>query len=198
MNSMGLSIQHHRKNYFIEKSFQARFILKFCALAIAGGFLTIMLLYFSSGDTTTVAIVNLRAIARTTGDFILPILIQTVAVVLMLVGGATILLTMFISHRIAGPLYRFKKVLKQLEEGDFSSNFSLRNPDQLQDVAEVFNNMITQTRSQLQLLKEEFKLLKDRIDGIKEGDYSQGRVASLTELRQSLSQLNRILNFFKT
>ena len=157
-----------------------------------------MLLYFSSGDTTTVAIVNLRAIARTTGDFILPILIQTVAVVLMLVGGATILLTMFISHRIAGPLYRFKKVLKQLEEGDFSSNFSLRNPDQLQDVAEVFNNMITQTRSQLQLLKEEFKLLKDRIDGIKEGDYSQGRVASLTELRQSLSQLNRILNFFKT
>ena len=46
-----------RRIYFIEKPFQAKFILKFCGLVGAGGILTIILLYLWAKGTTTVAIV---------------------------------------------------------------------------------------------------------------------------------------------
>ena len=47
-----------RHIYFIEKSFQAKFIMKFCGLVALGGFLTIGLLYLWAARATTVSIVN--------------------------------------------------------------------------------------------------------------------------------------------
>jgi len=74
-----------RKNYFIDKSFQTRFILKFCSLVIAGGLLTVGLLYCLARQSTTVAFMNSRVVVKTTADFILPILIQTAAIVVIIV-----------------------------------------------------------------------------------------------------------------
>jgi len=139
-------VYHRRKNYFIEKKFQAKFILKFCLLVIAGGLLTVGILYFLASRSTTVAFVNSRVVVKTTADFILPILIQTVAVVVIITGLATIFVTLFVSHKIYGPLYRFKKVMEKLAEGDFSEDFRLRHSDQLRELADTFNNMIAKLR----------------------------------------------------
>jgi len=140
---------NRRRNYFIEKSFQAKFILKFCMLVAAGGLLTIGTLYFLSLRSTTVVIVNSEVVVKKTSDFLLPILIQTVAVVMLLVSFATIIMTLFISHRIAGPLYRLKKAMQDLGEGNFSTEIKLRRFDQLKDIAEAFNNLARKLRERL-------------------------------------------------
>ncbi|MFC1699841.1 hypothetical protein ACFL1I_07820 [Candidatus Omnitrophota bacterium] len=130
-----------RRNYFIERSFQARFIIKFCLLVIAGGALTAGILYYVSLHSTTVTIVNSEVVVKTTADFLLPVLIQTVLIVLILVSLATILVTLFVSHKIAGPLYRLKKAMHGLGEGDFSTEINLREFDQLKGLAGEFNQM---------------------------------------------------------
>jgi len=140
---------NRRKNYFIEKSFQARFILKFCMLVVLGGVLTIGILFLLGKRSTTVAVVDSRVVVKTTADFLLPLLIQTAAVVMILVGTATIFVTLFVSHKIAGPLYRLKKAMQELAEGNLSAQMKLRKLDQLQDIADAFNEM---TRK----LKEKF------------------------------------------
>lgn len=138
-----------RKTYFIEKSFQAKFITKFCMLVIAGVLLTMGILYFLSMRSTTVVIVNSEVVVKTTADFLLPILIQTVVVVMILVSIATIMMTLFISHKIAGPLYRLKKAMRDLGEGDFSTEINLRKLDQLKDIAQEFNNMAGKLKEKL-------------------------------------------------
>ena len=140
---------NRRKNYFIERSFQTRFIIKFCMLTIIGGLLTIGLLYFLSLRSTTVAIVNSEVVVKTTADFLLPILIQTVVVVMVLVSIATIIVTLFVSHKIAGPLYRLKKGMHDLGEGNFSTEIKIRKFDQLKDVVEAFNNMAKSLKEKL-------------------------------------------------
>ncbi len=147
---------YKRKIHFIEKDFQVKFILKFCCLVALGGLLTIVILYILAMKSTSVSIVNSRVMVRTTSDFLIPILIQTVIIVTIVVSIATIIVTLFVSHKIAGPLYRFKKILKILEEGDFSSGFKIRHHDQLQDVADTFNNMISKIREKLKALKDIF------------------------------------------
>jgi nitrogen fixation/metabolism regulation signal transduction histidine kinase len=138
-----------RKNYFIERSFQAKFIVKFCILVGAGGLLTIGMLYLLAMRSTTVAIVNSEVLVKTTADFLLPILIQTVSVVVFLVSITTIIVTLFVSHKIAGPLYRLKKAMHDLGEGDFSAEINLRRFDQLKDIAQDFNNMARRLKSRL-------------------------------------------------
>lgn len=140
---------NRRKTYFIEKSFQARFITKFCMIVIAGGLLTIGILYFLSMRSTTVVIVNSEVVVKATADFLLPILIQTVIVVMILVSIATIIVTLFVSHKIAGPLYRLKKAMHDLAEGDFSTEINLRKLDQLKDIAQEFNNMAKKLKERL-------------------------------------------------
>jgi len=149
MNEITGSGINRRKNYFIERSFQAKFILKFCMLVAAGGLLTIGILYFLAARSTTVTIVNSSVVVKTTADFLLPILIQTALVVIILTSIATIIVTLFVSHKIAGPLYRLKKAMGDLGEGNFSTEIKLREMDQLKDMAEAFNSMAAKLKEKL-------------------------------------------------
>lgn len=189
---------HKRRIYFIEKSFQAKFILKFCALVFLGGLLTIGILYIWAMRSTTVSIINSRVVVRTTADFILPILIQSVIIVTIIVSIATIVVTLFVSHKIAGPLYRFRKVMNALGEGDFAYDFKIRRLDQLQDLAEIFDNMIKKIRSQLTALKANFYALKEKLENISEHEVSEHKRSYLGELKKISGELNKIINYFKT
>ncbi|MDD5166302.1 MAG: methyl-accepting chemotaxis protein [Candidatus Omnitrophica bacterium] len=187
-----------RKSYLIEKEFQTKFILKFCALVAAGGLLFIGILYLLLMQSTTVSIVDSRVAVRTTADFILPILVQTVVIVTVIVSLATIAVTLFISHKIAGPLYRFKKVLQELESGDFTSDFRLRHMDQLQELAGVFNSMVKKIREELKQLKDNSVSLKDKLEKLSEHEISELKRPILTELKKISEELNRVVRYFKT
>ena len=187
-----------RRIYFIEKRFQTNFILKFCVLVAIGGLLTIGILYFLAMRSTTVSFVNSRVVVRTTADFILPILIQTVAIVTVLVGLATIVVTLFVSHKIAGPLYRFKKVMQALAEGNFSDDFHIRHLDQLQDLADVFNVMISKIRTELKTLKDNFRSLKEKLDNISEHEIAEHKRPYLGDVKRIAGELDKIIHYFKT
>lgn len=187
-----------RRNYFIERKFQSRFILKFCGLVVMGGLLTIGILYFWVIHSTTVAIVHSRVQVKTTADFILPVLIQTVIVVTIIVSLAAIIVTLFISHRISGPLYRFKKVMQILGEGDFSDDFKIRLLDQLQDLANTFDSMIKKIRIELKALKENLSYLTEKLGVISEDEVSEQKRPYLSELKRVSERLNKIISYFKT
>jgi len=189
---------HKRRIYLIEKSFQVKFILKFCGLVVFGGLLTIGLLYLLAMQSNTVSFVNSRVVVRATSDFILPILIQTVAVVIVIVGLATVMVTLLFSHKIAGPLYRLKKVLKELEGGDFSGDFHIRHLDQLQDLAGTFNETINKTRERLESLQEGVNNLKVKLEGIPESDVSEGKRSAFSQLKDISEELDKAIRHFKT
>ncbi len=187
-----------RKIYFIDKKFQTTFILQFCMLVAVGGLLTIGIIYLLAMQTTTVAILNSRVVAGTTADFILPILAETVAVVVAIIALAAMIITLFFSHKIAGPLYRFKKVMQALEQGDFSRGFNIRHLDQLQDVADTFNSMISRINQELLALKSNFSSLKEKLGELSEGEVAEHKRACLQEVKRISEELNRIINYFKT
>jgi len=189
---------HKRRIYLIDREFQVKFILKFCALVAAAGLLFMSILYFSVMQSTAVSIVNSRVVVRSTADLILPILIQTVIVVTIVISLFTIFVTLFISHKIAGPLYRFKKVMQELETGDFSSDFQIRNPDQLQELARAFNSMIKKVREEMGQLKENSVSLKDKLESLSEHEISELKRPILKELKIISEELSKLSHNFKT
>lgn len=195
---MDKTVAIKRRTYFIEKEFQAKFILKFCSLLVFGSILIIGLLYLILNKSTTVSFVNSRVVVRTTADFILPILVQTLVVVTAIVSLATVAVTLFASHKIAGPLYRFKKVIEALSEGNFSYDFKIRHLDQLQDLAGTLNNMIVKIRGQLNALKSSSALLKNKLDSIPENEVAEHSRSSFKELKRLSVELDKIICYFKS
>jgi len=53
------------------------------------------------------------------------------------------------SHRLAGPLYRFKQTLRRIQDGDLAGEIELRKGDYFHDLCDEVNAMISQLRGDL-------------------------------------------------
>ncbi|MCM8778350.1 MAG: methyl-accepting chemotaxis protein [Candidatus Omnitrophica bacterium] len=186
---------NRRRIYFIEKKFQSRFIIKFCLLVILGSLVIGVLLYLLTIGSTTVVFENLRATVKTTADFLFPLLIQTIVVTTVIISIATIILTLFISHKIAGPLYRFKKELISVGSGDLSRNFQIRKNDQLQDLALSMNEMINKLRESLKELNKKYDILKESWGKVRPLISSDNK--TVEEIEKTVEEIQKKLEHFK-
>ena len=187
-----------RRNYYIDKDFQIKFVMKFCALVAGGAGLTILMLYLLTQLSTTVSIVKSRVVVMTTADFLLPLLAQTVVIVTVAVGITTAIFTLIVSHKIAGPLYRFKQTFKELEQGNFSNQIRLRKDDQLHEVAVEFNHMINAVRNQIHEANRATEAIKHDLDDIGEFNIEDQKRRKFTEIKLRIQELEKALRFFKT
>ena len=111
MNDTG---RYKRRNIFIKKRFQTGFAVKFLLLIVIEALLAVgLFIYFSRGTVITGYSGSELVVART-GEYFLPnlLLINLVVIGVTAVGGFFVLV--FISHKIAGPLYRFEKSLEEV------------------------------------------------------------------------------------
>jgi len=54
---------------------------------------------------------------------------------------AIAILSIFVSHKIAGPVYRLEETTRVIASGDLTCKIHLRHGDELQDLQEAFNKM---------------------------------------------------------
>jgi nitrogen fixation/metabolism regulation signal transduction histidine kinase len=64
------------------------------------------------------------------------------------------LLTVFFSHKLAGPLYRLEKACHNLIEGNYTEKITLRKGDEMQNLAGLFNEMVTTTNERISALRD--------------------------------------------
>jgi len=151
---MAKPTSYRRKQYFIQKEYQTKFILKLSALILAGTVIsTVLILYFSQ-DTLTSSYVNSRLEVKSTSAAILPAVMLTNAITVTVIFIAAVVVILFISHKIAGPMYRFEKEIKKIDEGDISGTISLRDKDQFEKLAQSLDGMVAGLRQKITLIQD--------------------------------------------
>ena len=178
-----------RRNYFIDKEFQTKFILKFCLIAILSSLVLSFFVIFLSRGSTTVTIENARVMVKGSADFIFPIMLQTLLIATVFSAFAVSVLTLFVSHKIAGPLYRIKKEIDVLKSGDLTPSFKIRKDDQLQNLAVTLAELAGRLRDKHKALKERLLQLRDML---RQPQYNKEAVEN------KLKELEDILNYFKS
>jgi len=168
---------HRRKKYFINKEFQIKFIVKFCILVIIGAVISGLFIYFMATSTLTTAFENSRLVIKSTADYILPSVLLASSVMIVIVGIAAILVTLFASHKIAGPLFRMEKEIKEIAQGNLNIDFHLRKNDQLKKLAMSLQEM---TNS----LKKDMKYISDTLESLDQ-ESSLNNIKSKTKNLQS-------------
>ncbi len=131
-----------RKQVFVKKDFQLRFVLKFCFLILGGVVVSTGLLFLLSQNSLTSAFNHSRLVIKSTGFAILPAVIYTNLIALGLITLATIFVTLIVSHKIAGPMFRFEKELSEIGEGNLTKKIVLRKEDQMVEMAGCLNRMV--------------------------------------------------------
>lgn len=58
-------------------------------------------------------------------------------------------MTIFFSHKVAGPVYRFERSLHECIEGRYDGSVHLRQGDELQNLAGLFNSVLQTTRQRM-------------------------------------------------
>ena len=107
-------------------------------------------------------------------------------------GAVFLLLTvhsLFVSHRIAGPLYRFRMVFKALAEGDLAIRANIRKHDYLHPHARALNEMIEALETKIRGLEDQVVLLGKGAAQLKDAVNSGAKAEVQKALARVESQL---------
>ena len=149
-------MHNRRRRYFIDKAFQTRFIIKFASLVVIATAISGVIVYLLARATVTTSFENSRLVIKSTADFILPSVLLASAIVIISIGFATILVSLFASHRIAGPLYRLDKDLQEVTSGNLQMKFRLRKSDEMKKLAKSLNIMVESLKADVVNIKKLF------------------------------------------
>ena len=186
--------QNRRKNYFIKKKFQVVFIIKFCILVIISVCISAGIIYALSRASMTTSFEDSRLVIKSTADFILPTVLLSSAVVIFCIGIATVIVTLFTSHKIAGPLYRMEKDVEEVASGNLKKKFHLRDNDELKGLADALEQMTQSLKADIHDLKISTSELETTV---KECEARESDV-SLKDLRDRITKMKEALEKFGT
>ena len=142
-----------RNKFIVDKKFQLRvfykiFILITLTIAICGG---VLAFYTINGHRVDGFINNVRYFMDNAGTnpeiagqlkIILVSMLVSLAVTLVISS----VITLIYSHRIAGPVYRMKKVIDEISKGNFDIDVRVRKEDEFKDLAEKIKEMTVQLK----------------------------------------------------
>jgi len=84
-------------------------------------------------------------------NFLLPKILFAQGVSLVIV----FILSILVTHTIAGPVYRMERVAREIGAGNLTGNTKLRPRDELKELADAFNTMTEGLADKVRVLREE-------------------------------------------
>jgi len=174
-----------RHTVYIQKKFQINFIIRFSFIAFGAMVLTSILLYFLTKDTLTTTFVSSSLAIQATSSVILQDLIITNLIVLVCFIIATVFLTLYVSHRISGPLYQIEKIIDLVSQGNLKLQVSFREGDQLKNIGAKLNNMINSLNKRIRQIQSEIGEIKD---------LSQSSDGKAEEAKEKIEKLDEMVH----
>lgn len=123
----------------IRTDFTAGFQIRFILAMALGAFLTTLAIYFYFDEGLGASYFDALTIFSTIDNALTSSLILTFCLQLFLIFLLTIVLTLFVTHKIAGPVFRYEDSLTKILAGDLTCNVRTRDGDQLKALVDSMN-----------------------------------------------------------
>jgi len=195
-------MKYKRRNYFIDKAFQTEFMLKFCGLVAIGCGAFGIILYLFSNRTLTTSFENSRLVVKGTADYLLPGLLFGGVIVALFMAIAASVVVLLMTHRVAGPAYRFEKYAEQVGSGELFADLRIRKRDQFQNLATAFNKMTHDLSMGLLKVISVSEKLDTLVDELSDSSNCEMLLKEdikriVSELKKDKQDLKKALSYFK-
>lgn len=154
-----------RRQYYIDKKFQRRFIMQFLLIILVGGLLSVGLTMLTSQDTLTSSYDGTRLAIEKTSVAIMPSVIVTNIITTCVISIIAAVVMLLVSHKIAGPMFRFESDLKVIAEGDLQKKIQIRNGDQFVGMVKNLNEMVESLNTKMTEIQQDLDMLTHSASG---------------------------------
>ncbi|WP_428077547.1 HAMP domain-containing protein [Candidatus Avelusimicrobium alvi] len=149
MNQPAQQQQFKRKTIFIKKNLQLRYMMLIILSVLCG----LAIMTFELTATLDELFDAYPVLVQPIYDEFIPIaasFFYKIAIYLLFV----VLISAILSHKMAGPVYRFEQTCKAIAKGDFSQRVHLRQGDQLVELQDEFNKMMDRVEAEINKNKQ--------------------------------------------
>ena len=193
---------YKRRNYFINRAFQTEFVLKFCGLVILGSALFGILLYLFSKNALTTSFENSRLVIKSTSDYIFPGLLLGGLITTVIIAISASIVVILMTHRIAGPMYRFEKYIREVGSGKLCPDLRIRKKDQFQNMVDALNKMTDDLKLGLTEVNDVSSKLDKLIGELSDSSNMEILLREdikkiVNELKKDKQNLSKALGYFK-
>lgn len=190
-----------RRNFFIKKELQGRYIFSFFVFVIIGSIIFTLIFSLLSSNTLTIIYENSNLRIGKTPLILIKEILSAHWIFIATAGVAVVIVSMFLTHRVAGPIYRFEKSIEEMTRGHFNFKIHLRKKDEGKELAQMINQLIDMLSSNI----GEMRRVADEIDSRVEEAYKsidrleEGKEASLEldKAKDLSGKLKDMLHSFK-
>jgi len=131
-----------RKKYIVKKELQLRLFLELVIFMLFVAMLVILTEYLTVYRT----LINELSGEKVT--LLRSLVFQKLLVRFLLTAFAIVIISVFLTHKIAGPIFVFQRAIKQMSEGQEVRTIRLRKHDKLNDFAADLNKLIDRFNSE--------------------------------------------------
>lgn len=156
---------YRRTQYFVAKRFQ----LKYISLILLLMFLTAAMCSYVVYYTTMLGMGEKLANVYPQGRLMAIVKAVNLRILfsLFLVTPLVAMIGLVLSHRIAGPIYRMEKFLKDVSAGDLTQRLVLRKKDELINLADGINNLVDSLKRAVTIKKGHIEKLSAELEKLK-------------------------------
>jgi hypothetical protein len=146
---------YKRRQYFINKEFQGKTIFSYFLLLALGSFLFVGIFSFFSANTLSIVYENYHLQLGTTPGILFKKILSTQWLFIVIGGITIIFITLHLTHRVAGPFFRFERALAEMLDHDISKNIILRQKDEGKALAQQINEFNSGLTRQLTFMDDQ-------------------------------------------
>jgi|SRR5579883_3066577 len=179
-----------RRTVIIKRSLQLKYVAMVFFSALLASLLVGLDVYYTMAR---MLLADNPAMASSMAQFNAIILVK-IALYLVII----LLISVYVSHRFAGPIHRFEKSAQVAASGDLTHRVSLRTGDELLELQEEFNGMLASLQSLIQKDRNLAAHLNEKLAAAlkKLGDDPRSE-AVREELKSVRMELDHITRSFK-
>lgn len=181
---------YKRRRFFIDKEYQGRYIFNaFLSVAIGSVFFALIIGFFSS-NTLSIVYDDYHLRLGTTPELLMNKILSAQWLFIALGGGGVILIALFLSHRVAGPFFRFEQTLNQMTSKDLSCRIQLRKRDEGKALEEKFNDFNEMLSISLERMLENSENIRQCCEDLPENDDPAKRNDHLSSRLEEIRRYN--------
>ncbi|HLC15632.1 MAG TPA: hypothetical protein VJL89_05345 [Thermodesulfovibrionia bacterium] len=176
--------------HVIQKSYYIKLAIKVIAIVFTGAVMASVFLYYLTWKMLSVT--DLLLLERVSSQIFFQTFIAFLIFSVFIVLGVVVL-TLFYSHKIAGPLYRLKLALRKITaDGQLDFRVAFRKGDVIHPMAQSLNEMIEQYNERINFLESRLLALKQSSALLLEGKVDEKK--ELLLIKQYLKKMSEVYN----
>jgi signal transduction histidine kinase len=138
----------NEKNLFVDIMFQTKIFLKVTLVVILSSLVALAFLRLFMGQNLGQDFGKSFYLLSSMKNFLVVSVAFPILIFFLLSAVLISIILIYVSHKIAGPLYRLERYLEQVTAGHLDSHLAFRLDDQIRDLELEINGMVDRLRDE--------------------------------------------------